>query len=120
MVMRCVLVCAVLFFSIEAASPKFPLQFEADLEITAHLVDRTKDYPPWLRKIKINYDYIKKFARAEISHGYEAGRTYVRRYDQVGVYEHCSNISIYLFFHSSRTKCGVVEKGVHDQEWRVW
>lgn len=66
-----------------AAAPKFPLQFSADLEITAHLVDKTKDYPPWLRKIKINYDYIQKLARAEISHGYEAGRTYVRRYDQV-------------------------------------
>ena len=62
--------------------PEFPLQFTCDLETTAHLVDRTKDYPPWLRKIKIHYDYINKLARAEISHGYEAGRTYYRRYDQ--------------------------------------
>jgi len=65
----------------ERTPPKLPLQFSADLEITAHLVDRTKDYPPWLRKIKVHYDHTKKLARAEISAGYEAGRTYIRRYD---------------------------------------
>jgi hypothetical protein len=68
----------------ERAPPSLPLQFSTDLEITAHLVDRTKDYPPWLRRITINYDYTQKQARAEILEGYEAGRTYVRRYDTVG------------------------------------
>ena len=62
--------------------PSLPRSFSADLEVTAHLVDRTKDYPPWLRKITLNYDFDKKLARAEITHGYEAGRTYIRRYDQ--------------------------------------
>ena len=62
--------------------PELPKQFSADLEITAHLVDRTKDYPPWLRKIHIKYDFDNKLARANITHGYEAGRTYIRRYDQ--------------------------------------
>lgn len=63
--------------------PTLPLQFSADIEITAHLVDRTQDYPPWLRKIRLNYDFVKKLARAEILQGYDQGKIYIRRYDQV-------------------------------------
>ena len=46
--------------------PEIPLQFTATVEVTAHLVDRTKDYPPWLRVIHISYDYINKRAHAAV------------------------------------------------------
>jgi len=50
--------------------------------IVAHLADRTVDYPPWLRKIKIRYDYVQKVARADILAGYDNGKTYIRKYEQ--------------------------------------
>ena len=33
--------------------PRFPLQFECRVEKTAHLVDRSKEYPPWLGVIEV-------------------------------------------------------------------
>ncbi|ETV68144.1 hypothetical protein, variant [Aphanomyces astaci] len=76
--------CAPSSTSFEASSPappQFPLQFEADLEITAHLLDATVAYPPSLRKMKIRYDYTQGLARADILAGYDKGKSYIRRYD---------------------------------------
>ena len=42
-----------------------------------------QDYPPWLRIIDLAYDYDNGRARLAIKEGYEKGKTYVRRYDQV-------------------------------------
>ena len=66
--------------------PALPLQFRAVLETTAHLVNRSESYPPWRRRIEIDYDYVNKRARAAITEGYEQGRTYVRRYDRKSEY----------------------------------
>ena len=69
-----------------SAPPSLPLQFRAVLETTAHLVNRSESYPPWRRRIEIEYDYVNKRARAAITEGYEKGRTYVRRYDRKSEY----------------------------------
>ena len=42
-----------------------------------------QDYPPWLRIIDLAYDYDNGRARLAIKEGYEKGKTYIRRYDQV-------------------------------------
>lgn len=61
--------------------PVFPLQLSADIEITAHLIDADSEYPPRIRRMSIHYDYLNKLARADIEEGYEAAKTYIRRYD---------------------------------------
>lgn len=72
----------------------FPLQLSAQLTITSHLLQSNQSsdtsseeryqesYPPSVRHIKVYYDYINKLARADIEAGYEAAKTYIRRYDQ--------------------------------------
>lgn len=62
---------------------KLPQQFQASLEITAHLVDPAQSYPPRERHMNIYYDHPKHFARAEITQGYDAGKVFIRRYDTV-------------------------------------
>mmetsp|Transcript_34430 Transcript_34430/g.35100 ORF Transcript_34430/g.35100 Transcript_34430/m.35100 type:complete len:217 (+) Transcript_34430:221-871(+) len=59
----------------------FPLQFSANIEITAHLIEENSEYPPRKRRLRVYYDYIQKLARADIEEGYEAAKTYIRRYD---------------------------------------
>mmetsp|Transcript_518 Transcript_518/g.1115 ORF Transcript_518/g.1115 Transcript_518/m.1115 type:complete len:230 (-) Transcript_518:163-852(-) len=59
--------------------PKLPTQFTAKVNITAHHVDRTRDYPPWLKQLEVFYDYENKRFRSEFLH---TRRTAVRRYDQ--------------------------------------
>lgn len=49
--------------------PSFPLQFSADIKITAHLIEETSEYPPRYRKMRVHYDYINKMARADIEAG---------------------------------------------------
>mmetsp|Transcript_20015 Transcript_20015/g.28745 ORF Transcript_20015/g.28745 Transcript_20015/m.28745 type:complete len:214 (+) Transcript_20015:50-691(+) len=61
--------------------PIFPLQIQADVEITAHLIPPDSDYPPRVRRMKIFYDYVNKRARADIEAGYEAEKTYIRLYN---------------------------------------
>ena len=61
--------------------PVFPLQLSADIEITAHLIAPDSEYPPHIRRMSIYYDYMNKLARADIEEGYEAAKTYIRRYD---------------------------------------
>lgn len=61
--------------------PHIPRQFTTDLVITSHQVDAAREYPPRERHIKIVYDSNTPAVYAKIVKGYEAGRTYVRRYD---------------------------------------
>jgi hypothetical protein len=58
-------------------------KFKTELETIAHLVDRSKSYPPWRRTMSIHYDYERNYAKAQITEGYEEGKTYIRRYDKV-------------------------------------
>ncbi|OQR87045.1 hypothetical protein ACHHYP_09589 [Achlya hypogyna] len=81
---------------LKKSPPVMPPHFEANLEITSHLVDRSVSYPPWLRRIKVRYDYAQKVARADILAGYDKGKTYIRRYDnkkeymvKYGEYKNC-------------------------------
>ena len=62
-----------------AAIPAFPLQFVATVETTAHLVDKSKPYPPWKKRVRLAYDYINKRARADVLEGLDAGKNFTRR-----------------------------------------
>lgn len=62
--------------------PVLPTQFSADVSIVSHLTDPRQTYPPSVRLMKIQYDYEQQIAKAEMLHGYETNKTYVRRYDQ--------------------------------------
>jgi hypothetical protein len=44
-------------------------------------VDRTKDYPPWLRVIQVAYDFEAQKVKAVVEQGYDEGKTFLRRYD---------------------------------------
>jgi hypothetical protein len=61
--------------------PVMPLQFTATVEVTAHLVDRTQDYPPWLRVVRVSYDFVNRRALAVVEQGHDEGKTFLRRYD---------------------------------------
>lgn len=65
---------------------KFPLQFSANLTITAHQIAEESEYPPRVRRMTIYYDYENLRARAELEEGYEAAKVYIRRYDQKNEY----------------------------------
>jgi hypothetical protein len=52
-----------------APVPFFPLQFSAEISITAHLIEEDSEYPPRMRKMRVYYDYINKLARADIDAG---------------------------------------------------
>lgn len=67
---------------VDAEVAIFPLQFTAQLQLTAHLIDPESAYPPRVRKMSIYYDYLNKKARADIEEGYEAAKTYIRHYDE--------------------------------------
>ena len=59
----------------------FPLQFSANISITAHQIEQESEYPPRVRTMTIFYDYLNKKARIDIDAGYEAAKTHIRRYD---------------------------------------
>ncbi|KAH8064607.1 hypothetical protein JL722_1484 [Aureococcus anophagefferens] len=75
-----------LLATLARAAPEFPLQFRAVVETTAHLVDRAQDYPPWLRRVQLDYDYVNKRARAAVLLGLDAGKNFTRRYDAAQEY----------------------------------
>ena len=75
-----------LLAALARAAPEFPLQFRAVVETTAHLVDRAQDYPPWLRRVQLDYDYVNKRARAAVLLGLDAGKNFTRRYDAAQEY----------------------------------
>ncbi|ETV68143.1 hypothetical protein H257_15874 [Aphanomyces astaci] len=125
--------CAPSSTSFEASSPappQFPLQFEADLEITAHLLDATVAYPPSLRKMKIRYDYTQGLARADILAGYDKGKSYIRRYDtkqeykvKYGKYANCERAYLGETMPRPELPQELVYKGnenVLGQECELW
>jgi hypothetical protein len=67
-------------------APTLPHQFSAKVEIIAHLVDRAKPYPPWLRVVDVKYDFEAGKASAEVLQGFEEGKTFLRRYDNKSEY----------------------------------
>eukprot|EP00644_Phytophthora_capsici_P015567 jgi/Phyca11/20680/fgenesh1_pg.PHYCAscaffold_70_\ len=62
--------------------PALPRQFQAEVQVLSHLTDPRQEYPPSIGRMKIQYDFDQQLARAEMLEGYNAGKTYVRRYDQ--------------------------------------
>lgn len=66
--------------------PALPRQFGADLTVVSHLTDPRQNYPPSVREMSIQYDFDQKIARADVTKGYESGKTYIRRYDQKNEY----------------------------------
>lgn len=62
--------------------PALPTQFSADVSIVSHLTDPRQRYPPSTRHMRIQYDWEQQVAKAEMVRGFEANKTYVRRYDQ--------------------------------------
>jgi hypothetical protein len=63
---------------------QLPTQFSAEVEIVAHLVNRSSSYPPWLTRMRLHYDQLRGLARADIQEGHQAGKLFLRRYDKVG------------------------------------
>jgi len=43
--------------------------------------EQTKDYPPWRRRIEVWYDGDNRKVRAFVHEGFEANKTFLRRYD---------------------------------------
>ncbi|RLN95196.1 hypothetical protein BBJ28_00005103 [Nothophytophthora sp. Chile5] len=67
------------------SAPQLPRQFQAQVEVLSHLTDPRQDYPPSVGRMKVHYDFDQQLARAEMLEGYGAGKTFVRRYDQVEI-----------------------------------
>jgi hypothetical protein len=61
--------------------PKFPLEFQFNVTITAHQVPAETDYPPRWRSYYVYYDYLHNRARIDVDAGFEAAKVYIRRYD---------------------------------------
>jgi len=61
---------------------KFPLQLSFNVTITAHQIEEASEFPPRTRSMYVRYDYINGRVRADIAAGYEAEKTYIRRYDE--------------------------------------
>ncbi|EEY53154.1 uncharacterized protein PITG_06781 [Phytophthora infestans T30-4] len=62
--------------------PQLPHQFQAEVLVLSHLTDPRQEYPPSMGRMKVQYDFDQQLARAEMLEGYNAGKTFVRRYDQ--------------------------------------
>lgn len=59
----------------------FPRQFHANISTVAHLIDETRAYPPRRRLMELWYDGIGKRAKIRVHEGYEANKTFLRRWD---------------------------------------
>ncbi|ETK86951.1 hypothetical protein F441_08618 [Phytophthora nicotianae CJ01A1] len=62
--------------------PQLPHQFQAEVHVLSHLTDPRQEYPPSMGRMKVQYDFDQQLARAEMLEGYNAGKTFLRRYDQ--------------------------------------
>jgi hypothetical protein len=96
-----------------------PPQFSADVHVTSHLLNETQEYPPWRTHMKIYYDLATGRARADVFSGHQAGKTFIRRYDQVGVSTHLvatkkGRLATFSESHYlNRTEMGVYGEGRH-------
>lgn len=64
-----------------ADPPRFPVQFHANISTTAHLIDEDRAYPPRYRLMEVWYDGLKRRAKVHVHSGFEAGKTFLRRWD---------------------------------------
>ncbi|CAM9950116.1 unnamed protein product [Ascophyllum nodosum] len=72
---------AVTYYTVaRGISPQFPTQFSATVEITSHLVDRTREYPPRRREMRVWYDYVAGRAKVAVTEGLLAGKIFLRIY----------------------------------------
>lgn len=62
------------------ATWQFPEQFSARLDVVSHMVDRGRDYPPWIREMDIAYDYAAGRAKVVVKEGLNSGKTFLRLY----------------------------------------
>ncbi|KAL4176891.1 hypothetical protein KRP22_001828 [Phytophthora ramorum] len=62
--------------------PQLPRQFQAEVQVLSHLTDPRQEYPPSMGRMRVQYDFDQQLARAEMVEGYNAGKTFVRRYDE--------------------------------------
>ncbi|ETL93517.1 hypothetical protein L917_08302 [Phytophthora nicotianae] len=62
--------------------PQLPHQFQAEVHVLSHLTDPRQEYPLSMGRMKVQYDFDQQLARAEMLEGYNAGKTFLRRYDQ--------------------------------------
>lgn len=74
------------------AGLEIPSQFSADVHITSHLLNETQAYPPWRTHMKLYYDLTLGRARADVLSGHQEGKSFIRRYDQVGTGEPCEEL----------------------------
>ncbi|TYZ61033.1 hypothetical protein PybrP1_012122 [[Pythium] brassicae (nom. inval.)] len=88
--------------------PALPTQFSADVSIVSHLTDPRQRYPPSSRLMRIQYDWEQQVAKAEMRRGFEANKTYVRRYDQRREY---------MVKHGRYSKCERAYLGVVSEHW---
>ena len=44
---------------------------------------QSQDYPPRLRELEVVYDHVNGRGTARVKHGYDMGKTFIRRYDTV-------------------------------------
>lgn len=62
--------------------PKIPKTFRTKVYVTAHNANKTQEYPPWRTIMDVFYDYPNRRARADVLEGFDAGRRFLRRYDE--------------------------------------
>lgn len=67
---------------VKLGPPKFPEQFSAQLVVTAHGVDPQLEYPPAVKHMWLRYDRPAGLAIVDVKAGLDAGKMFVRRYDQ--------------------------------------
>lgn len=58
----------------------FPQHFSARVQVTSHMVDRTKGYPPRIREMNVVYDRAAGRAKVVVTKGLNAGKTFLRLY----------------------------------------
>ena len=90
-------------------------QFSCTVQITSHLLDNSQKYPPSIQTFQIHYDAIQEFIRIDVLNGYEAGKTYMRRYDLVRIKMKMKRMKMIFFnpiwkysstFFRSKNTCG--------------
>lgn len=64
----------------------FPLHFRANITQFAHMVDQSKHYPPFIRRLEVYYDFPRRRVKTHINSGFEANKTFLRRYDSKDEY----------------------------------
>jgi len=79
--MKPFLSAALFLLATASSTPKFPTSFTTRVEITSNLLPVDgPSYPPRTRTIYLSYSAPLQAVKAEITAGYESGKTYLRQY----------------------------------------